>query len=313
MIDVSHKVNTLRTAFASAELTISPGTAAIIRENRVPKGDPLAVAKVAAVQAVKSCSTIIPYCHPIPVDFVGVDFDLTDERITIRVEVKAVYKTGVEMEAMTGASVAALTLYDMLKMLDEKMEIVRVRLDKKTGGKSDFRETYERPLTAAVLVMSDSISAGEKTDRSGRLIVERLEGEGLEVRDYTIIPDEVDVIVRTLTAYADEQKLDLVVTTGGTGFSPRDCTPEAMARVIERSIPGIPEAARAYGQERTPYAMLSRAQAGIRGNTIFLNLPGSTGGVKDSLNALFPAVLHSFRMLWMQNSPGHHDGREIDP
>ncbi|MFZ1729369.1 MAG: bifunctional molybdenum cofactor biosynthesis protein MoaC/MoaB [Bacteroidota bacterium] len=313
MIDVSHKVKTLRTAFASAELTISPGTAAIIREHRVPKGDPFSVAKVAAVQAVKSCPTIIPYCHPLPVDYVGVDFDLTDDRITVRVEVKAIYKTGVEMEAMTGASVAALTLYDMLKMLDEGMEILRVRLDKKEGGKSDFRESFERPLRAAVLVMSDSISAGEKTDRSGKLIMERLEAEGVEVRDYSIIPDDVDVIVRTLTAYVDEQKLDLVVTTGGTGFSPRDCTPEAMAQVIERSIPGIPEAARAYGQDRTPYAMLSRAQAGIRGNTIILNLPGSTGGVLDSLNALFPALLHSFNMLWMQNSTAHHDERESTP
>ncbi len=312
MIDVSSKVKTLRTAFASAELTISPGTADIVKENRVPKGDPFTVAKVAAVQAVKSCSGIIPYCHPLPVDFVGVEFVLAEDRIIVHVQVKAVYKTGVEMEALTGASVAALTLYDMLKMLDEDMEIVRIRLEKKEGGKSDFREKYERPLTAAVLVMSDSISLGEKTDRSGRLIVERLEAEGLEVRDYSIIPDDVDVIVQRLVAYADDQALDLVVTTGGTGFSPRDCTPEAMAQVIERSIPGIPEAARAFGQERTPYSMLSRAQAGIRGNTIILNLPGSTRGVKDSLNALFPGVLHAFNMLWMRNSPGHHDEKRQD-
>ncbi len=307
MIDVSNKIKTLRVAYASAELTIGAGTAEIIRNNTVPKGDPFTVAKVAAVQAVKSCPAIIPFCHPLPVDYVGVDFELADDRITVHVQVKAIYKTGVEMEALTGASVAALTLYDMLKMLDEDMEIIRIRLDKKQGGKSDFREKYERTLTAAVLVMSDSISSGEKTDRSGRLIWERLEAEGLEVRDYSVIPDDVDVIVKKLIAYADEQTLDLVVTTGGTGFSPRDFTTEAMARVIDRSIPGIPETARAYGQERTPYAMLSRAQAGIRGNTIIINLPGSTGGVQDSLNALFPAILHAFHMLWGRKSPAHGD------
>ncbi len=310
MIDVSKKVTTLRIAHASAELIISPATAKIIRENRVPKGDPFTVAKVAAVQAVKSCPAIIPYCHPLPIDYVGVEFDLADDRITVQVEVKAIHKTGVEMEALTGAGVAALTLYDMLKMLDEDMEIVRVRLDRKVGGKSDFRETFERPLTAAVLVMSDSISAGEKTDVSGKLIVDRLKADGLEVREYRIIPDETDLIAQALITCADEQQLDLVVTTGGTGLSPRDHTPEAMARVIERDIPGIAEAARAYGQERTPYAMLSRSQAGIRGGTVILNLPGSVGAVTDSLNALFPGVLHVFKMIWMKSSTAHHDIRE---
>ena len=306
MIDVSGKITTLRIAYASAELTIGKGIAEIIRENHVPKGDPFAVAKVAAVQAVKSCPSIIPYCHPLPVDYVGVDFELEDDRIIVHVQVKAIYKTGVEMEALTGAGVAALTLYDMLKMLDKDMEIVRVRLDKKRGGKSDFREGYDRKLAAAVLVMSDSISSVEKSDRSCLIIIQRLQAEGLEVRDYSIIPDEVDDIVRKLVAYSDDLKLDLVVTTGGTGLSPRDCTPEAMEKVVERHIPGIAEAARAYGQERTPYAMLSRAQAGIRGNTIILNLPGSTGAVTDSLNALFPGVLHAFKMLWMQDSAAHN-------
>ncbi len=313
MIDISHKTPTLRTATASAVLTLDAATAHMIREHRVPKGDPFAVAKVAAVQAVKSCSSIIPYCHPLPVDYVGVDFDLTDERIMIRVVVKAIYKTGVEMEALTGAGVAALTLYDMLKMLDEDMEITHVRLEKKTGGKSDFREKRTRQLSAAVLVMSDSISAGEKSDRSGLLIRERLESEGITVEDYCIIPDDVDTIVGKLTAYADDMAVDLVVATGGTGLSPTDHTPEAMAQVIEREIPGIAEAARSFGQQRTPYAMLSRATAGTRGNTIILSLPGSVGGVSDALDALFPGILHAFKMMRNENSAAHQDGRESAP
>ncbi len=99
-------------------------------------------------------------------------------------------------------------------------------------------------------------------------------------------------------------QLDLVLTTGGTGFSPRDNTPEAMLRVIEREIPGIPEALRAYGQERTPYSMLSRGKAGIRGSTIIVNLPGSRRGVAESLDALFPGLLHAFGML---RGGGHSD------
>lgn len=302
MIDVSKKANTLRTATAMAELKVSPETIRLLHANKIPKGNPLEVAKVAAVQAVKNTSQIIPYCHPMPVDFVGVTFDISETMITVHVEVKAIYKTGVEMEALTGASVAALTMYDMMKMLDETMEITGVKLLKKRGGKSDYRETLQRPLRAAVLVMSDSVAAGEKSDSSGRMIEARLYKEHIDVVDYAVIPDDVAMIRAKVIGYADDMQVDIVLTTGGTGFSPRDYTPEAMDGVIERDIPGIPEALRAYGQERTPYSMLSRGKAGIRGNTIIVNLPGSTRGVAESLDALFPGLIHAFKMIWMQGS-----------
>lgn len=297
MLDISHKIPSLRTAIASATLLLKAETITLIREGRVPKGDPLAVAKVAAIQAAKNTSQIIPYCHPLPMDFVGVDFTIGHDRIEITVTAKAIHKTGVEMEALTAASVAALTLYDMMKMLDDSMEIAGVRLLEKKGGKNDFRTPFAQPLRAAVLVMSDSIASGKKSDESGRAICERLKREGVEVADYRIISDDREKIIETLIAYADRDHLDLVVTTGGTGFSPRDNTPEAMTSVIERETPGIAEAARAYGQNRTPYSMLSRGRAGLRGNTLIVNLPGSRKGVAESLDALFPAILHGFKML----------------
>jgi cyclic pyranopterin monophosphate synthase len=297
MLDVSSKIRTLRTATAQARLKLSPSTTARIRENTIPKGNPLEVAKVAAVQAAKNTSSIIPYCHPLPIDYVGVEFELGDTWIDVRTTVKAIYKTGVEMEALTAASVAVLTLYDMMKMLDDTMSIAEVELLAKTGGKSDFRTEFDRPLRAAVLVMSDSIARGTKTDLSGQLIVERLKREGVVVDDYRIVPDETEGIITLLKKYADQDRMDMVLTTGGTGFTPRDRTPEAMAGVIERDAPGIAEAARAYGQERTPYAMLSRSRAGIRGRTLIVNLPGSKKGVADALEGLFPALLHAFKMI----------------
>lgn len=307
MKDISRKFSTLRTATARATLRLSPETIAKIRDGAIPKGDPLPVAKVAAVRAAKETSRIIPYCHPLPIEFVGVEYEIGEHRIHVDVVVKAIAKTGVEMEALTAASAAALTLYDMMKMLDAGMEIEKVTLIEKRGGKSDFRDRPKGgPRRAAVLVISDSVSSGTKSDRSGRLIVERLKSEGIKVEKYEIVPDEPDMIVELLLGYSDAEHLDLVLTTGGTGFSPRDTTPEAMSKVIEREVPGIPEATRAYGQDRTPYSMLSRGRAGIRGTTLIINLPGSSGGVADSLDALFPGLLHGFGML----AGGGHDEKK---
>ncbi|HEY9686508.1 MAG TPA: bifunctional molybdenum cofactor biosynthesis protein MoaC/MoaB [Coleofasciculaceae cyanobacterium] len=306
MRDVSNKINTLRTATARAVLRLSPETVIMIRENRVPKGDPFAVAKVAAIQGAKNTPQIIPYCHPVPLDFVSVDFEMLDDEIRVTTTARAIYKTGVEMEALTAASVAALNLYDMLKMLDDVLRIESIELVEKEGGKSDFRQPFAKSLKAAVLVISDSVASGKKEDRSGKIIVERLEAEGLAVADYRTVPDDIPEIRKTICDFADAMKVDLVITTGGTGVTPRDNTPEAIGDLFERELPGVAEAIRAYGQDRTPYAMLSRSLAGTRGKTLILCLPGSTGGVRDALDALFPSVLHAYKMLW----GGGHPARE---
>lgn len=138
MWDVSGKQDTVRTATAKAILMLASDTVKAIREGTVPKGDPFPVAKVAGVQAAKNTPAIIPYCHPLPLTHVGVEFELLDDRVEIVTTVKTNYKTGVEMEALTAASVAALTLYDMLKQLDMGMRIEEVALLEKRGGKSDF-------------------------------------------------------------------------------------------------------------------------------------------------------------------------------
>jgi molybdenum cofactor biosynthesis protein MoaC len=297
MFDVSSKTRTARLAKAQASLVVHPDTIRRIRERQVPKGDPLEVAKVAAIQAAKNTAQIIPYCHPIPLDHVAVEYDLAKDRIEVTVTVKAIYKTGVEMEALTAASVCALTLYDMLKMLDESMAIREVRLVEKKGGKSDLKAGGSRSIRAVVVVISDSVSAGQKADASGRLIADRLRTEGVDVIECLLIPDDADTIEQTLIRCADEMAVDLVMTTGGTGLGPRDHTPEVMARVVGREAPGIAEAARAHGQERTPFSMLSRGKAGIRGRTLIVNLPGSPRGVAESLDAVLRPILHAFPIM----------------
>jgi len=184
-----------------------------------------------------------------------------------------------------------------MKMLDSAMEITGVKLISKKGGKSSFLNSLEAPLKGAVLVASDTASKDPDSDVSGKIIVDRMKQEGIEVADYTILPDEKDLIAERLEYYGDELKVDLVLTTGGTGFGPRDVMPEAMAKIIERDASGISEAIRNFGQARTPYAMLSRGRSGIRGKTVIINLPGSKTGVSESLYALFPGVIHAFPMI----------------
>jgi molybdenum cofactor biosynthesis protein MoaC len=297
MIDISEKLDTLREATAQATLKAKPETIEIVKMGNVPKGNVLEMARAAGVQAAKKTPELIPYCHQVSLDWVFVDFELLEEEIVIKARIKAIWRTGVEMEALTAATVSALTIYDMLKPLDDSLEIASVRLIEKLGGKSEWQQHFKTPLKAAVLVLSDSVSQGKKEDRSGKTIIERLKREPVEVLEYKIFPDDYETIRRELIRLSNAEKVDLILTTGGTGLSPRDVTVEATKAVIEREVPGISEATRIYGFQRTPYAMLSRGVAGVRGKTIIINLPGSSRGVGESMDALFPWVLHAFRIL----------------
>jgi cyclic pyranopterin phosphate synthase len=140
MRDISEKQTTVRTAVARAVVRASKNSIELVRQGKVPKGDPLPVAKIAAIYAAKNTGQMIPYCHPLPIDFADCTFSVGADTIEITTEVKATYKTGVEMEALTAASVAALTIYDMLKMVDTSIVIESVLLVKKTGGKSDYHQ-----------------------------------------------------------------------------------------------------------------------------------------------------------------------------
>lgn len=300
MRDVSLKTTTLRTAKARAELTACAATIQAIREGRVPKGDPLPIAKASAVIAAKKTTEWIPYCHNIPIEFVSVDFELQEDRIIVDVCVRTVAKTGVEMEAMTAAAAAVLTLYDMLKMLDDEMEIMAIKLLEKKGGKSDFINLGS--WSAGVLTVSDRAAAGEYPDRSGEILEEGLRDLNPTDVKRQLVPDEPEAIQTAVQEWID-QKLDVILVTGGTGIGPRDKTPEAVAPLLTITLPGVVEALRGYGQDRLKTAMFSRSVAGVVGSSVIVVLPGSPGACADALSAIFPGLLHAKAMLAGGNHP----------
>ena len=303
MVDVSEKPVTARRAVAAATVRMRPDVLASLVDAGGPKGDAFVTARLAGIGAAKRTAELIPLCHPLPIDRVAVDLtpDVAAGSVEIRAEVAATARTGVEMEALTAATVAALTLYDMAKALQRDIVVESVRLLEKSGGRSgDFRsdDVVEGAVHEAIVVTcSNRSAAGEREDASGPALVAALRAANFDVEDEAlVVPDDEPQIAAELARLADAGHR-LILTTGGTGLTPTDVTPAATRRVIDREAPGLAELMRAAGLASTPMAALSRGVVGTRGSTLIANLPGSPRGATESLEALLPVIRHALDQL----------------
>jgi len=297
MRDITHKVETKRTALAEAFLNIPGDAKALLALVKGDKGDALEVGRAAGILAAKRTWELIPLCHPIPITHIDVQYHFEEGGIRIEFSVTSVATTGVEMEALTGVSITALTIYDMMKPYEKSIEIGHTKLVEKKGGKSDYVEEITPPVKTAVIVLSDSVSSGKKEDSAGKAVVAGIEAEpNVELLSYEVQPDDAEIVKERVTTLVEE-KADLILTVGGTGLAHTDVTVDAIQPLLDREIPGIMETARNYGQRRMKYAMLSRGIAGLIGDTLVITMPGSTKGAKETFDALFPQVLHIFQVL----------------
>ena len=309
MVDVGSKPITSRRAMASALVRMRPDVLAMLLDAGGPKGDALVTARLAGIGGAKRTSELIPLCHPLPLDTVEVD--LTPDReagtVTIRAEARATARTGVEMEALTAASVAALTLYDMAKALQRDIVIERIELIEKSGGRSGH---YSRdPVATAehdavVVTCSNRSAAGEREDTSGPILVAALRDAGFDVDSEAIVVADDEAAIASLLTRLAEAGHRLILTTGGTGLTPTDVTPTATRRVIDREAEGLAELMRAAGLASTPMAALSRGVVGTRGSTLIANLPGSPKGASESFAALLPVLRHALDQLAGGDHPG---------
>ncbi|HEY1075115.1 MAG TPA: bifunctional molybdenum cofactor biosynthesis protein MoaC/MoaB [Fontimonas sp.] len=292
MRDITLKPTTLRAATAAGRITLSADGVRMIREREVAKGDVLECARIAGLMAVKRTPDILPHCHPIPILDAELGFEFEDDALRIEAKVRTIAATGVEMEALTAVSAAALTVYDMMKphVSAKLLRIGDIQLAEKKGGKSQFGRQIEN-ARATVIVLSDTVAAGRKPDTAGRSVADSLRTTGFEIAAYEVLPDEpaeLEARVRHWLA----QRIELIVTVGGTGIGPRDRTVETIQPLLSTEVPGLMEAARAFGQARTPYAMLSRSIAGLAGNSVVMTFPGSRKGAEETLAAVLPGLVH---------------------
>jgi cyclic pyranopterin phosphate synthase len=302
MVDVGAKPVTARRAVAAAIVRMRPEVLAALLDAGGPKGDAFVTARLAGIGAAKRTSDLIPLCHPLPLDLVEVTLfpDASDGTVRITAEARATARTGVEMEALTAATIAALTLYDMAKALQRDIVIERVELLEKSGGRSGDHGIEPLPAAeheAVVVTCSNRSAAGERDDASGPALVGMLGEAGFSVAPEALVVADDETEIATLLARLADAGHRLILTTGGTGLTPSDVTPAATRRVIEREAPGLAELMRAAGMASTPMAALSRGVVGSRGRTLIANLPGSPSGATESLAALLPVLRHALEQL----------------
>ena len=295
MVDVGGKIATQRRAIASGSLKMGRPAFRLVKNRRLPKGDAIALGEAAGLMGAKSAASLIPLCHPLPLDAVAVRFTLDAKLPGVRVqcEAKALAKTGVEMEALAGVTAALLCVYDLVKQVDPVLTIGEVKLELKEGGKKGVWTPDRKLGRAAVITVSDTRS--KRTDLSGPALAAGLKELGFAAGAPLIVADEVLAIEKAVRAAV--RSCRVVLLTGGTGLSPRDVTPDVVEALCDRLIPGIGEALRARGAAKLPAASLSRSVAGQLGKSLVICLPGSRGGVADGLAVLRDLLPHALHVI----------------
>lgn len=320
MINVGEKAPTKRAALASGRIHVSKEVLQRIEEKTLEKGDVLPLAEIAGINGAKSTATLLPLCHPLPIDHVAVKnvINTSESCVDVYCYVGAFAKTGVEMEAIAGVQAALLCIYDLCKMYGHGMTLSDIRLLYKTGGKNNtitFSEYLPESLKdlveqdsptlfntkAAVMTISDRASEGIYEDQSGKILQNALTVQGATIVDYHVLPDHKNVIITQLKTTIDTHQPTLIFLNGGTGVAPRDITPDALKELLDYEIPGLAELLRQEGAKKTKFSWLSRCLVGMYKRTLIIALPGSPKAVKEGFDTLLELLPHLIHIIEGKN------------
>lgn len=341
MVDVGAKPVTARRAVAAAVVSMAPGTAELVARGDLPKGDVLGTARLAGIMAAKRVPELVPLAHSLPLTKVDVRtaVDVAAGEVRIESEVRTVGKTGIEIEAMTSALIAAINVYDMVKGVERGVEIGTVRLVHKSGGRTgdfdaptpwggpleggsvagadaaqaqaggsvtgataappprDAPRPVDPPIRVGLLTVSSSRAAGPADDPGSVALRALAEALGAQIAGADRVADDRTAIAARIASFADDDRVDVVLTAGGTGMTVDDVTPEATLDVCDRQVPGIAEALRQASQQHTHAWPLSRGVAAARGRTLVVNLPGTPKAAAEAEPVLAPVLDHVVRLL----------------
>ncbi|WP_157671326.1 bifunctional molybdenum cofactor biosynthesis protein MoaC/MoaB [Francisella halioticida] len=312
---MGNKPPTHRRALATGKIQMKSEVLKLVSERKLEKGDVLPLAEIAGINGAKSTSTLLPLCHPLTIDHVSIKTEINKNTNCVEAfcYVGTYSKTGVEMEAIAGVQAALLCIYDLCKMYGQDMLISDIKLLYKEGGKNnkiyneeslpdeikkiiDIPKLFDK-ISCVSITISDRASAKIYEDKSGKVLSSILESQGAAMLEKKIIPDEKEIIKNTIINIVDQKNPNMIITTGGTGVSPRDVTPEAIGDICELQIPGVTELLRKDGEKYTPLSWASRAVAGIYKKTLIVALPGNPNAVEEGLEALKHLLPHLVRTM----------------
>jgi molybdenum cofactor biosynthesis protein MoaC len=295
-LDVSNRGETLRRATSQAVLRINPEIIKQIK-NESSEVALSESAKIAATLAAKKTWELIPSSHLSQLENVKVDLSVRNEVIEIVVELQGICKSDLEIESLTAVSIAALTVYDMLRSSEGSVMIESIRLLRKSDEILEISEKIARKLKTAIIFINVSEHHLEKDKQAEKFIIDALSTKNADVVESKIISNTQKEIEDNIKQFCDEKNLDLIITCGGIGITPEDIVPEVTTKLIEKKIDGISEILRFYGQKTSPLVAFSRGVAGIRKSSLIINLPGNIREISESLDLLFPRILYVSKML----------------
>lgn len=316
MIDIGNKPFTHRLAIAQGSIHVGAQAFDLIAQRKLPKGDALILAEMAGIQGVKMTSQLIPLCHPLSLDQILVNTSLDAENKVIRVycRVSAYAKTGVEMEALAGINAALLCIYDLTKMIEPALTMDAIRLLVKVGGKQGIwihpdgvpqeithllpnlkNKLHYEGIKVSIIKTSDrAVHAGyDDVDELKQVLQNKLTELGMNILEYKVLPNDPEQLKNYLLVHIDTHAPDLIITLGGTGLSQRDTTPETVAQLCDRQIPGLSELLRLEGSKFNQYAWLSRSIVGIIQNSLIITFPGKPKAVHEGISILQNILHHA--------------------